>query len=202
MQKTALKIIDYTSTSNVEQVIEQFRREYTNLKALQHPSIVRFIDFQHREKDNRLWLRMQWASTELQADQSKTTLDLEDIICFHDGKHGRAKSLIPEEFIWHVLFHISAALSLCHHGIDISIKRNVEKIDTQSVLAQLTNTPPADVKNASTQNPSIQITTESITFFYRKSHEAPILHRDIKPANGKYRVLDGTKCIANIDGGI
>jgi hypothetical protein len=85
---------------------------------------------------------MQWASTELNASQFGGALNLEDIICHHDGEHsGRPKSLLPEAFIWHILFHLSAALSLCHYGIDLKSTKSMEELDTRAVLNRLTKNP-------------------------------------------------------------
>jgi serine/threonine protein kinase len=179
-----MKVFNYTGRPDVARAIKEFQREYQSLKALSHPSIIRFIAFDHIPADNAAYLRMQWASTELSDSDSSGAVDLEDIICHHDGLHSlRTKSFLPEVFIWHVLFHLSAALSHCHYGIKIQRKRIVEKTDTQAVLDRLTKKPPPYLRDLAIQHPRVSWVTERITFSVDTSH-APIIHRDIKPRNG------------------
>ena len=182
----ALKILNYTGRPDVKKAIIDFEREYQSLKVLSHPSIVRLIDFDHIPHENAAYLRMQWASTELSAGDSGGAVDLGDIICHHDGLHSqRKKSLLPEAFIWHVLFHLSAALSLCHHGIEIQREKIAETTDTKTVLHRLVKNPPPNLRDLAVQHPQITWTTERITFLVKPSHEA-IIHRDIKPRNGNF----------------
>ncbi|SPJ80264.1 uncharacterized protein FTOL_08656 [Fusarium torulosum] len=182
-QKVAMKIFDYTDQPDVARTIRDFEREYQSLKALSHPSIIRFVAFDHVPAMNSAYLRMQWASTELSDNESGGAVDLGDIICHHDGLHSqRRKSFLPETFIWHVLFHLSAALSLCHYGIKIQRKKIAEKTNAQTVLSRLIKNPPPDLRDLAAQHPKITWTTERITFLVNTSHES-IIHRDIKPRN-------------------
>jgi serine/threonine protein kinase len=152
------------------------------LRALSRPSIVKLIAFDHKPHTNTAYLRMEWASTELSNSGSDGAVDLGDIICNHDGAHGRPKKFLPESFIWHVLFHMSAALSLCHYGIDIKRKKITEKADSELILNRLVKTPPRDLVSLARSNPRVTWLTESIIFSIRGSHDA-IIHRDIKPLN-------------------
>jgi serine/threonine protein kinase len=181
-----LKIIDYNGKPNGRKIIQDFEREYKNLEALSHPSIVQPIDFRHEPSENRAYIRMQWASvSELSEGQSPGALNLEDVICHHDGENlGRPKLLLPEPFIWHVLFHLSAALSLCHHGIGIDTKKLVEELDTRTVLNRLTKVPPRSIQELCNKHPKVSWNTERITFSVRHN-SAIVIHRDIKPANCK-----------------
>ncbi|KAI0970293.1 hypothetical protein F4678DRAFT_436387 [Xylaria arbuscula] len=139
-QKVALKTFNFRDRLNPAKAIEDAEREYRSLQSLPHPSIVRFIDFDPRTSQHVANLRMEWASTTL----SKTgdAVDLEDIILQRDGRYSQGKkSYLPEEFIWHVLFHLSAALSLCHHGVELRTRQREEKIDIGDILAKLKNSP-------------------------------------------------------------
>ena len=154
-QKIALKVFDYTDRPDVARIIKDFQREYQSLRDLSHPSIVKFIAFDHIPNEHRAYLRMQWASTELSVNRPDGALDLGDIICHHDGMHGYGKSFLPESFIWHILFHLSATLSLCHHGVEIQRKKITQKTDTRAVLTRLTKTSPRDLLDIALKNPEI-----------------------------------------------
>lgn len=125
---------------------------------------------------------MEWASTTL--SDSGLAVDLGDIICHHDGKHSqRPKSYIAEEFVWHVLFHLGAALALCHHGVELLRESQTEHIDCAEVLSKLVQRPPLELQHLSKEHRRVSCTTERMWFSARPDHE-PIIHRDIKPRNG------------------
>jgi serine/threonine protein kinase len=178
-----MKVFDYNGRPDVATAIKELEREYQSLKSLSHPSIIRFVDFDHIPSNNVAYLRMQWASTELSDGGPDGAVDLGDIICHHDGMHRHKKSFLPESFIWHVLFHLGAALSLCHYGIEIQRKNITKKADSSTVLYRLTKTPPRDLLDLALQHPEITWITERITFSIKDPH-IPIIHRDIKPRNG------------------
>ena len=181
----AIKLFDYVDKPDVERVIKEFEREYQNLKTLAHPSIIQFFAFDHIPAECKAYLRMKWASTELSDTEIKGNVDLGDIVCHRDGLHvPGGKLFLPEAFIWHVLFHLSAALSLCHHGIEIQRKEIIETTNAGFVLNLLTKTPPDDLRLRAAQHPMLSWSAERITFSAKKSHK-PILHRDIKPRNSK-----------------
>jgi serine/threonine protein kinase len=128
---------------------------------------------------------MAWASTELADLDSGGAVDLGDIICHHDGLHSqRNKKFLEESFIWHILFHLSAALALCHHGLQVTTEKVVATSGTKTVLERLTQTPPEHLVRLSESCPRIKWTTERVRFSVKASHE-PIIHRDIKPRNGE-----------------
>ncbi|KAF2123131.1 kinase-like domain-containing protein [Lophiotrema nucula] len=180
-KKVALKVYDYVDSPYVSKVIEDFQRECENLKTLSHPSIVRIIDFDHSPSSHAAYLRMEWASTEL--SDKGGAIDLNDIICSRDGLRGQpVKSHLPESFIWHTLFHLSAALVLCHYGIEVHRKQSIENTDANRVLSRLMEDPTPDLVDLSRKHPTITWNTEQISFSVRKQHE-PIVHRDIKPRN-------------------
>lgn len=160
-----------------------FGREYRSLKSLSHPSIIRFIDFQHIPNASLAYLRMEWASTNL--SESGSAIDLNDIICHHYGNQSeKPKSYLSEQFIWHVLFHLGSALALCHHGIELLRDMQTERIDCAEVLTNLFPHPSVDSSKLFAQKNIVHCTTERIWFSLRPVHE-PILHRDIKPRNGE-----------------
>ena len=179
-------MFDYTDRPDVKGAIKDFEREYQSLKVLTHPSIVRFIGFDHFPKDHKAYLRMAWASTELADIESGGAVDLGDVICHHDGLHSdRSKSFLPETFIWHVLFHLSAALALCHNGVSVNQEKVQAETNTGTVLEKVTQSPPAHLRALAARQPKITWITEKVTFSVKSSHEV-IIHRDIKPRNGRY----------------
>ncbi|KAJ3560911.1 hypothetical protein NPX13_g9140 [Xylaria arbuscula] len=182
LPKIALKTFIFKDRLDSEKAIKDAEREYQNLKSLPHPSIVRFIGFDPTPAEYVVNLRMEWASTVLSGNINGV-LDLEDIILERDGRHmGGKKAYLPEEFIWHVLFHLSAALALCHHGIQLHISQREEQIDAGEILGQLMKDPPTHLRDITAKNPTIRFSTEDILFSV-ESHHDPIVHRDIKPSN-------------------
>ena len=192
MKESALKIIDYSNRTNVTKAIQDFEREYQSLQLLHHPSIVRFLGFDHDPNKKRAYLRMEWAASELSSDSDKA-INLGDIICDRQGPHSQGvRSYLPESFIWHVLFHLGAALALCHHGIELHRRPVFEQVNSEHVVSQLLEDWPERFKPLSNQlnstarrNPRVTWTAERITFSVKDNHE-PIVHRDIKPTNSGY----------------
>lgn len=191
MKETALKIIDYSNRTNVTKAIKDFEREYQSLQLLHHPSIVQFLGFDHDPKNKKAYLRMEWAASELASDPGGA-VDLGDIICDREGPYSQGlRSYLPESFIWHVLFHLGAALALCHHGIELHRRPIFEHADSEHVVSQLLEDPleqsnPLSHQLISTarRNPRVAWMAERITFSVKDNH-GPIIHRDIKPRNSE-----------------
>lgn len=74
----AVKCIDYTDRIDVAKAIVDLEREYNSLKSLVHPSIVRFLGFEHKAAAKKAFIRMEWAATEL--SESNDAVDLADLI--------------------------------------------------------------------------------------------------------------------------
>lgn len=74
----AVKCIDYANRKDVAKAIVDIEREYNSLKTLVHPSIVRFLDFEHNAAAKRAFIRMEWAATKLSV--SDDAVDLADLI--------------------------------------------------------------------------------------------------------------------------
>jgi serine/threonine protein kinase len=97
--------------------------------------------------------------------------------------------LLPETFIWHVLFHLTAALALCHHGLELHRKFASEEVDSRETLFKLLNDPPQSLITLASRHPKVAWRTEYMTFSMKPTHEA-IVHRDVKPRNGKFSPSD------------
>lgn len=170
--------------------IENFQREYQSLKDLTHPSIIRYIDFQHEPSVKHALLYMEWVSTKLATSPGSTdsdsAIDLGDVISHHSSDvSGSKKSYIAEAFIWHVLFHLGAALSLCHHGIELNRELSTEHITSAEILAKLGDNPPGNLRQLANKHSSLTWSTERVRFSVRANHRV-VLHRDIKPKNGMF----------------
>ncbi|KAK8859618.1 Cyclin-dependent kinase 2 [Apiospora arundinis] len=179
--KIACKIIHYGDRMNPDKAIQDFHREYESLEACPHPSIVKYISFEHHANIKTAHIRMAWAGSEL-AETLGGAIDLGDVIEHRQGVEPDHPNFLPEPFIWHVLFHIGAALALCHHGIELHRTEVPVKIDSKTVLRELNREPNPRLLKIVKDHPSIDLTTELVSFHAKNIHE-PIIHRDIKPRN-------------------
>jgi serine/threonine protein kinase len=177
-KKIAVKTIYYTNSKNADKVIQDFQRECESLQSLPHPSIVRFLGFSHHPDMRQAVLRMEWAAFEL---SESGRADLGDIISSYDDK--RSYRYLPEIFLWHVLFHLGAALALCHHGIELKRTQVPARVNSEDVLLQLIPNPSNELISLASKNTQVTWSTEQIEFSIKDSHET-IVHRDIKPSNG------------------
>jgi serine/threonine protein kinase len=89
---------------------------------------------------------------------------------------------LSEAAVWQILFHLSAALALCHHGVEIHRILKSEEIDSYEILPRLISDPPTSLQTVASQHKTITWRSEQITFSMKENHE-PIVHRDIKPRN-------------------
>jgi serine/threonine protein kinase len=71
-------VVDYSDRKHQAKAIIDLEREYHSLQSLSHPSIVRFLGFDHNETVKKAFIRMEWASTEL--SESDGAADLKDLI--------------------------------------------------------------------------------------------------------------------------
>jgi serine/threonine protein kinase len=177
-KKIAVKTIYYNNSKNADKVIQDFERECESLQSLPHPSIVRFLDFGHNPNMRQAVLRMEWAAFEL---SESGRADLGDIISSYE--HKKSHHYLPEMFLWHVLFHLGAALALCHHGIELNRTQIPARVNSEDVLRQLIPNLSNELISLARENTQVTWTTEQIAFSIKDSHE-PIIHRDIKPSNG------------------
>ena len=178
-------MINYGGRADIDvaKAIQNLEREYQSLRDLSHPSIVRFLGFEHHPQQQKAYIKMEWATSVLA--ETGEAIDLGDLICHHDGRENKGvRAYLPESFIWHVLFHVSAALALCHHGIELHRKILFETADSTYILSRLID-PPQRLRELARNHPHVAWQTERITFSLHGTHE-PIVHRDIKPSNSKY----------------
>jgi serine/threonine protein kinase len=95
------------------------------------------------------------------------------------------KSLLPESFIWHVLFHLSAALARCHHGLGLRRESFREQFEAGVIIDRLRRDmgfdAPSKFDSATTR---IRWQAERLSFYCVEPFE-PVIHRDIKPRNSK-----------------
>jgi len=131
-------------------------------------------------------LQMEWAASEL---SQYGRADLADIISSRDGQHRKDKMFhhyLPEIFLWHVLFHLGAALALCHHGIKLNRTQLPARVNSEDVLSQLIPNPSNQLTSLARENSQVTWKTEQIEFSIEDdSHDQKcIVHRDIKPSNG------------------
>ena len=179
-----MKVFDYGGWADIDvaKTIQNLEREYQSLSNLSHPSIVRFLGFEHHPKQQKAYIKMEWATSVLA--ETGEAIDLGDLIRHHDGRENEGtRSYLPESFIWHVLFHVSAALALCHHGIQLHRKRVLERADSAYILSRLID-PPQRLRELARNHPNVAWQTERIIFSLHATHE-PIVHRDIKPSNSE-----------------
>ncbi|KAF1828000.1 kinase-like protein, partial [Decorospora gaudefroyi] len=79
--------------------------EYEILSKLQHPNIVRYVDFEYKERRNRL-------SASIYMEYCKGG-DLSQ----YTSRHGIAGKSVSEKQFWLISYQLASALLYCHTGL-------------------------------------------------------------------------------------
>jgi hypothetical protein len=86
------------------------------------------------------------------------------------------------------LFHISAALARCHHGLGLKTDHFPEAFESADIIGRLRSELSFDAPSKfSSLGPSIAWQAERISFYVVDPAE-PFIHRDIKPSNSEFRL--------------
>jgi serine/threonine protein kinase len=95
------------------------------------------------------------------------------------------KARLPESFIWHILFHLSAAFARCHHDLGLNVEHYQEGFESSEVRARLRSVYFFDALSNFRHSPNmVAWQSEQLSFFLEALFE-PIVHRDIKPSNSE-----------------
>jgi len=95
------------------------------------------------------------------------------------------KALLPESFICHVLFHLSAALARCHQGLGLRRESFREQFEVDVIIERLRRDMGFDAPSKfDSATMRIRWQAERLSFHCVEPFE-PVVHRDIKPRNSE-----------------